>query len=394
MSGIARREARLRQPMKLHRSTWLGVLIGLAVAAAVLVFVERGKKPPPRWPEAGPLLSDCDGQMRELVIQYTARSAKIAAPTYAAFLPLLPADVTVRVVCPARSDYDDLMKRVGEVKCRTLPVCTGHPMTCWSRDRWLALSPLEPGGPATLLCPAAEDAQEAWQEREGDARVAGDLAKAFPKQIKSFRSRLLFDGGDFVCDSETAFVNPSVIQRNIPSVVRNEKELVDELAQLLKRKIVLLRKAPRHHTEMFMTLLPGKLALVGDPYEGVRLAHQRQETLDLMSETAGEPDESEAIQKSFDTVALACSEAGYRVVRLPLLAGRGSRAWMSYANVVVDNRDGKTIVYMPVYTGAEVLNETAEEIWRECGVEVRRVDCTSAFASFGSLHCLVSIMAR
>ncbi len=375
------------------RSVWPGVFIGLVLGVAILLALERGRTPPPRWPEAGPLLSDCDGRMTELVIQYLSPSADICAPAYRAFLPLLPADVTVRVACPAQADFDDLLKRIGPVSCRMLPIFTGHAMTCWSRDRWLALTPLERGGPATLLYPTSESAQEAWPARRGDARVAEEIAASTPKRSVAFRSRLLFDGGDFVCDSETAFVNPAVIQRNIPSMVRDEKELTEELARLLKRRIILLRDAPAHHTEMFMTLLPGKRAVVGDPAEGLRLAKNHPAASALLA-GAGGADESAETQRMFDSVAQECLAAGYRVTRLPVLPGLDSRTWLSYGNVVIDNRDGRTLVYMPVYRGAEELNDAAEKLWRECGATVRPVDCTSTYTRFGSLHCLVSIMGR
>lgn len=379
--------------MSLSSSTWPGVMIGLAVAGAVMFAVERGRRPPPRWPDAGPVLSDCDGQIRELVIQYVAGSAEISAPAYRSFLPLLPDGITVRVLCSAQSDFDDLARRVGPVNCKLAPVVTGHAMTCWARDRWLALKPPKSGGPVTLLCPAFEDAQEAWPARAGDARIAADLACALPKRIKSFRSRLLFDGGDFVCDSETAFVNPAVIRRNIPSVVQDERELCEELAQLLKRRIVLLRDAPEHHTEMFMTLLPGKLALVGDPSWGCRVAGLDKAALALLSDGGG-VDSSPETQGKFESVAETCRAAGYRVASMPLLPGRDSRTWLSCLNVVVDQREGWPVVYMPVYCGADALNDAAEKAWRDCGASVRRVDCTSTYTSFGSLHCLVGITGR
>jgi len=44
--------------------------------------------------------------------------------------------------------------------------------------------------------------------------------------------------------------------------------------------------------------------------------------------------------------------------------------------------------------GAEELNAAAEKVWSDCGATVRPVDCTSTCTSYGSLHCLVSIMGR
>ncbi len=127
--------------------------------------------------------------------------------------------------------------------------------------------------------------------------------------------------------------------------------------------------------------------------EGLRLAKNHPAASALLA-GAGGADESAETQRMFDSVAQECLAAGYRVTRLPVLPGLDSRTWLSYGNVVIDNRDGRTLVYMPVYRGAEELNDAAEKLWRECGATVRPVDCTSTYTRFGSLHCLVSIMGR
>ncbi len=55
---------------------------------------------------------------------------------------------------------------------------------------------------------------------------------------------------------------------------------------------------------------------------------------------------------------------------------------------------GHRTVYMPVYRGAEALNDAAEAVWRRLGWDVRRVDCTDAYRHFGSLRCLVNVLSR
>ena len=155
----------------------------------------------------------------------------MVVPTYRAFLRQLPADVTVQVVCPNRQAYNDLLARIGTTDCRLSPVIVGHPITAWSRDRWLALGACG-GQPAVLLCPRNEDGAAVWPAREGDERVAGDLAAALGSSVVSRRSDLYFDGGDFAADGETAFVRPAVLFRNLQRTVETRQELLDHLADV------------------------------------------------------------------------------------------------------------------------------------------------------------------
>ena len=74
------------------------MVIGLATGAVILALVRpHAAPPPPPIPEAGPVLPDCDGALRELVIQYVSSAVDIVAPTYRDFLRQLPADVIVHV---------------------------------------------------------------------------------------------------------------------------------------------------------------------------------------------------------------------------------------------------------------------------------------------------------
>ncbi len=57
-------------------------------------------------------------------------------------------------------------------------------------------------------------------------------------------------------------------------------------------------------------------------------------------------------------------------------------------------RECGSIVDMPVYRGCDEMNSEAEGVWRGLGYGVRRVDCTSSFRHFGSLHCLVNVLER
>jgi hypothetical protein len=82
-------------------------------------------------------------------------------------------------------------------------------------------------------------------------------------------------------------------------------------------------------------------------------------------------------------------------VRIPTVpAAAEPKAYLTYVNVIADHRDGRHIVYLPTYRGAESLNDAAAQVWRDLGYEVRRVDCTSTYRFFGNLHCLVNVLRR
>jgi hypothetical protein len=358
----------------------LGIWLGL-VAAAAFVAVER----PSPDPSHGPVLSDCDGAMTELVIQYVSEAADVAAVPYRQFLGALPDDVTVHVVCPDGDAFDDLRRRVGSTDCRLDPVLTEHPQTCWSRDRWLAFAPNDKGGPTVLLHPREEMAAAIWPQRRGDAQIAGDLAAALDG-VASIESPLAFDGGDFVADSCTAFVTPAVAERNLGGAARSLDDLRRHLAETLRRRVVLLDEAPPHHAGMFMMLVGNGSALVGDP----SLAWPLVDDMCPLDD----PDTSDATQQRFDAVAARCAAEGYRVLRIPVVPGCDGRTYLSYVNVILDVRGGTRTVYMPVYRGADTLNRAAAAVWDTLGYSVRPVDCSSTFRHFGSLRCLVHVLRR
>lgn len=366
----------------------LGVILGLA--AALLVMPLLGDESARAESTVGPVLSDCDGALHEVVIQYTTDSADIVIPPYRDFLGQLPEAVTVHVVCRDRSAFDDLVSRVGPVSCRLNPVFADHPMTSWSRDRWIALAPAGDSTAFTLLSPRGELGADAWPERKGDEKIGDDLSRAL-SNTESARSELYFDGGDFVCDSETAFVTPNVRLRNLQVTVETELELLRRLREITGRTVVLLKDAPDHHAGMYMMTLGDRRVMVGDPSLAKSLLTE--------AEIAALPfpypaDFGEATQALFDAVARQCEDAGYEVVRVPVAPCKDGRTFITTLNSVLDHRDGERTVYMPVIDGAEKLNEAAERTWKDAGFEVKRVNCTSCYKWFGSLRCLVNVSSR
>jgi len=359
-----------------------GLILGLVLAVAT-GWTGRSSRtagmPPP-----GALLPDCAGRLRVIVIQYVAGAAEIAGTPYREFLRQLPAEVTVRVLCPGARDWEDFRQRIGPVRCELEPVFAGHAMTCWSRDRWLCLAGKGPAAPALLVAARAEDAAAAWPAREGDQQIALDIVHAAGDRLRFRRSARLFDGGDFVADEELVVVTPRVAERN-PHLSR--AEIRARLEALCGRPVLLLEQAPPHHAGMFLMLAGKRTALVGDPSLARAL-------VDAGTAMPVPPDFSAATQAAFDAVAAACTGRGCRVVRMPVVAGADGRTYLTPLNAILEERDGQRLVYMPVYRGWERLNREATRIWQAVGYVVRPVDCTSAYPCFGSLRCLVNVLAR
>jgi hypothetical protein len=374
--------------------TALGGVIGVVAGLAVLALT--GNSPNGT---SGPILSECDGRMRELVVQYEPSAREVVAAVYRDFLGALDPDVTVHVVCPDRPAFEDFVSLAGPIRCRLDPVITHHPITTWSRDRWVLLTPASPAGAATIWSPRGETAEEIWPARAGDERVGQDIATALGSAARAVRSGLFFDGGDLLCDNDNVFVAPRVLQRNLQHTVGSRVEFLSMLASQVKRRVILLEEAPDHHAGMFMASVGGHVMLVGDPKLGRALlpaqfqADNRGGSGEFMNLPGG-PDFTDASQHLFDAVAEQCAATGYRVVRIPVVPAQDGRTYLTYVNVLLDRMGERRVVYLPYYRGAEALNDAARAVWEKLGFEVRLVDCTATYRHFGCLHCLVNVLKR
>jgi hypothetical protein len=382
--------------LMLRWQTIAGVLIGLVVGGSILALTggpRRGPLP------SGPILSECDGHLRELVLHYEPSAKEIVAPVYRDFLAALGSEVGVQIVCLDRLAFDDFLATVGPVKCRVSPILAGHPITTWSRDRWVALGPAVAGGATTLWSPRGEAGDEIWPARAGDERVGRDIVAALAPAVLARRSGLYFDGGDFLADADTVFVMPRVLQHNIQRTIASRAEFLAILSRELKRRVILLDEAPDHHAGMFMASVGGKTMLVGDPglareWVFAEMARDGQAPTNEFMGLPGGPDFTPQTQHLFDAVAGQCEAAGYRVVRIPVVPARDGRTYLTYVNVLMDQQGSRRVVYLPSYRGVEPLNAAARKVWESLGYEIRPVDCTSAYRHFGCLHCLVNVLHR
>lgn len=372
--------------MRLFRKEILiGVPLGLLTGFAALGLINRSARPAAA---NGPILSECDGAMRELVIQYEPGARGVVHNVYPEFLKSLGSNVLVHAVCPDQPAFDDLRALVGKTACKLEPVLVHHPITAWARDRWVALTPAPSVPATTLLCPCGESGDGIWPARAGDEKVGADIAAALAPAVRSFHSHLYFDGGDFMADGDNVFVAPRMVPRNIQVTVHGQSELLGELNQQLQRNVILLDKAPDHHIGMFMVTIGNHTVLVGDPSWGRKLLPPDSTAL------PGGPDFTDAAQNLFDAVARQCAASGYRVERIPVVPGHDQKSYLTYVNVLLDKEAARRIVYLPSYDGVARLNAEAQSVWERLGFEVRSINCTATYRNFGCLHCLVNVVRR
>lgn len=355
----------------------LGLALGVLAALGVVAWKHTATG-------GAAMLSEYEGSLRGIVIHY-APGSDFVLPVYRQFLQQLPADVRVYVLCPDADAYAQVRKELGALSSRLQPVLVGHAMTAWSRDRWIALR----GRRYTdVICPHGEAGAAVWPQRQGDQRLAADLAESLAGRVRARTSGLYFDGGDLLAGQRHVFIAPDVITRNLQRTVSSMAELEHALQRLTGRTPLFLPEAPRHHAAMFMMQVSHDTVLVGDPSLARSLAGQGLPPL------PGGADFSPPTQASFDSVASVCAQAGYRVRRIPAVPAADGKCYLTYVNVIIDGRGPRPMVYMPIYQGAEALNAAAERIWQEAGYQVRAVDCTSTYQHFGNLHCLVNVLER
>jgi len=401
-------------PWKASPPRLLGICIGLLAAAIVLAMTDGRQT----LAISGPIISECDGRIRSIAIQYV-RGADFAAPVYRQFLGELPADVTVYAVCPDRESFEELQSRLGSESSRKASpprwkaspprwkaspprwkaspprwkaspprrlraILTGHPMTAWSRDRWISLRPGRHESAGTLVASRGEFGGQIWPQRQGDQRIAEDLARALGRP--AIRSGLYFDGGDFLADSRSVFIAPGAIARNVQHTCGDESELSQIVRRQLGLNPILLKDAPDHHAGMFMMAAGDGRVVVGDP----KLANGLLTPMEL----PGGPDFSDSTQRRFDSVAAASAAAGYRVTRIPCVPSCDGKTFITFVNGIIDQRDGRRTIYMPTYEGQARLNAAGERVWENLGYRVVPIDVTSTFRYFGTLHCLVNVIEK
>jgi hypothetical protein len=367
--------------MKWRSPVAVGAVMGLIAAGLV---VGRSREAPVS--SRGEMVPECGGAIRSVVVQYVA-GADFVEPVYRAVLGDLPAGVRVYVVCPEQADFEAFEAGVGTLRAQVMPVLVHHVMTPWARDRWMAVR-----GAAGLriVAPQGERGAEAWPARAGDAAIAADLGQTLPG-LKAERSALYFDGGDFLADAGVVFVTRAVVERNLGQTVTSREALLHGVRELFSQRPVLVEEGPDHHAGMFMMAAGEGRMVVGDPSLGRALFDAAGPEAAALE---GGADFSPQAQARFDAVARAAEAAGFRVTRMPVVVPAIGKNYLTFVNVVMDERAGERIVYMPAFAGQGRLTAAAAQVWASLGYRVAPVDCSGVWTKGGTVHCLVNVLER
>lgn len=365
---------------------WSGRLAGIGLVLLILANWSAWTSVPVAERR---LLSDGDGPLRELVVHWTPEASAVSVPAWRDLFRALPSSVTVHVACPDASAFAALRRELGPVPPDLVAHPLGHPLTCWSRDRWLALS--QASGRVSLLLPEEEDAAINWPGRAGDGLAGRELAARLP-DVDAAAQGWQFDGGDVVADAETAFITERMLRRNLGIMGATPDEVAHRLGALLGRRVVVLMGGPDHHACMVMMVAGDRRVVVGDPSLAAGILGRRRHQPEL---TPCGDDFSDGTQARFDAVAQACAQAGYAVIRIPLVPGRDGRAFLAWINGMIDERDGRRTFFMPAFRHAPAdLEAAAVAVWEGLGYRVVKTDCDGAYALGGSLRCLVNVLRR
>ena len=249
-------------------------------------------------------------------------------------------------------------------------------------DRWLALRPAGDADKTVLLCPRTENGDDIWPDRAGDRQVAADLAAALRPNVSVLPSDLYFDGGDVAADGETAFVTPAMPLRNIERTVQDAEELRERLAAVLGRRSFCCRARRPPHGDVHGARRQSHGACRRSGV-GRRLLVEAGKDRKAGDWFPGGPDFSDATVARFNAVAEQCQALGYRVVRIPVVPGCDGRTFLTYVNAIIDEREGRRIVYMPVFGVADELNREAAGVWTNLGYDVDPSAATAATATSG-----------
>lgn len=377
----------------LRRLLWA---VGGVVAGAVLVAVSAAPIDLPALLRGPPVLvSDVDGALAEVELQYVRSFHDQAFPTIADFLGALSEDTAVRIVVADATEFEFLMAELAGAGVRTprevTAVVTDFPITPWAKDRF---GTFRRGGTAVLAVPP--ERSRVGGARGNDEKVPDVLCDHLD-DVECEAMPFRFEGGDLLSDDERIYVAATLMGRN-PSLA--EDELLARLADTSGKRIVRIGKSPAdvpdHHIGMVVTPLGDGVVAVADPDLGRDLARA------LRAGDAGEVDgggtavEIEAADEAylpFRRVIADLEAQGLRIVRVPMLLTGTPRVYVTYNNAVLEIRDDGRHVYMPVY-GLDELDALAAATFEGEGWTVHPVRVAELYRHTGSLRCQVGVIRR
>jgi hypothetical protein len=341
-------------------------LIGAAVAVVAALWLGGDRRLRPLK-----LITEDDGRLACVALQYTREASPYTLPCLRAFLRGLDPSVEVIAVCGDQADEAAARKDLS-LPGRTLKtVVVGKHITGWCKDRFLVAE----GSPALLCRPPDENT--GMPTRANDALVAPALARAFPGRFKDRVVPLKFDAGDILPCGQELIVSDTLWVKN-----GRPRDFQKRLEQIFDARVVWLHDVPDHHVGMYAAPVSGDEIIVGDPDLAKPLWTKAMEA------RLGKADFSPATVALFHNAATQLEAAGFKVVRAPTVP-LGPQTFISYTNGVFE----KGVVYMPTYA-CPPLDDLGRAAYRSVGRNAVPIPVETVYRFKGTIGCLINVLAR
>ncbi len=354
------------------------------------------------------ILSDTSGEIEEVVLQYSSSLGVEILPTYKSFLKQIESDTVVYVVCENADQvrtFRIMLENWGILNSERFKVTNaGREITVWARDRFVVKSTKDNLRKRIVVLPNLPRSE--CNDRLNDKQVPVIIAEANGTSVEARESRLFFEGGNIVTSDKYLFTGYStVMDPKLPS----DDDVIRLLGDEFGRKVIVVgtlnTPEPNGHIDMYLTPISDKVVLLGDPTLAKNILvpeceeHEAEET-QLVEEESSEEDyylekesvPTEEVLRSYDLVKKQLERKGFKVERIPIVHDEHGCA-ITYNNVLMEARNGKRIVYMPVY-GIEKLDAVATKKFQSLGFEVRPVDVSRIYRFGGTLRCVTNVLAR
>ena len=384
----------------------LGIAIGVLVACAVLFALDRARYQrdaarPRSLSASGTVVADDAGPLREVLMHYVPELEPVFAATYLDFLGTLPGETRIVFVVRrgTRPRLETFLARIDP--SRALPgrmrvIELDTPIGIWSKDHALVLAPRDGGGKIDLVVPPRPRPGEG--SRPADWDIVPAVAAAMPEAFAVRQLPLAFDAGDFAIAGKRIVFDVNLFARNRTRGYTSPQDLRERMRSILGRDVVMLGSepgdVPRHHMSMYMAVLDGDTALVGDPEAGAAIVGRDYVPGEASPESHVplRADFTPATVARFERAAADLKRAGFRVVRIPTVPF-DDRTYFAYTNGVYETRAGRRTAWMPSF-GVPALDDAARKVYEQLGWTVRPVSVRDVYTQHGTIGCLVNVLSR
>lgn len=409
--------ARMTAPRARLLKTALAVGVLLVVLAGLLSWGRASTDP--AVPPVARLVSDCSGAIRDWVLCVPDRDAAAFVRTQASLIA--QADPHIRfhlfyAVDERRADLLHALSRLGYKDAGRLQWHKSPKAVWpWPRDLFLAASTPD-GSPVVFL---NEPNFYGRSRSPWDHAAMGTFARALGGISVTTGAQI--EGGAIVVDDARVIASSAYLEKDVRAGRgRNMADVAARMSERWGLPVVALPVGgvhPSHHCDFVMMPAGDRRMVLASPVLGAALlasveakerlrfqaafrsvsrgastrdqAAGRQE-LDIvaaMLERNTRPD----VRRAYLRLRAKIEDLGYTCVEVPLLsldpADFGVGMTLSYANVVLDERAGERVVYLPTYR-LPALDHAAAEVWRKLGFRVVTVEALGAGWNGGGLHCL------